>query len=162
MKGYPTQSKEGGARVSFPPPLVFLAGVAVGVALQRLAVPLRAGGERWLGVLVGAAVGGAGVALIAWATVFFRRTGQDPRPWKPSPSMIVEGPYGRSRNPMYVGMTLIQVGVGFAANDLWISLLAGLSLSVVHRIAVLPEEAYLTERFGDAYKTYRASVRRYL
>jgi protein-S-isoprenylcysteine O-methyltransferase Ste14 len=162
MEGHPTQNEQGGARVSFPPPLVFLGGIVVGIALQRLAVPLRAGGERVLGVLVGVTVGAAGAALLAWAAGLFRRTGQAPEPWKPTPSMILEGPYKRTRNPMYVGMTLIQVGVGFAANNLWISLLAGLSLYVVHRIAVLPEEAYLTERFGDAYKTYRASVRRYL
>ncbi|HVU52569.1 MAG TPA: isoprenylcysteine carboxylmethyltransferase family protein [Polyangia bacterium] len=157
-----TESKQGGARVSFPPPLVFVAGTAVGVALQHLAWPLRAGGARWLGATVGAAVGGAGAALIAWAMGFFKRTGQDPRPWKPSPSMIVDGPYRRTRNPMYVGMTLLQLGAGFALNDLWISLLAGASLYVVHRLAVLPEEAYLTARFGDAYRAYRGSVRRYL
>ena len=156
-----TQSKQGGARVRFPPPLVFVACTAVGVAFQRL-VPLRAGGARALGVVVGAAVIAAGAALVAWAFGLFRRTGQDARPWTPSPSIIVEGPYKRTRNPMYVGMTLIQVGVGFAANDLWISLLAGPSLYGVHHLAVLPEEAYLTERFGDAYRAYRASVRRYL
>jgi protein-S-isoprenylcysteine O-methyltransferase Ste14 len=157
-----TESKQGGARVFFPPPLVFVAGAGVGVALQHLAAPLRAGAERGLGVAVGALVVAAGVALIAWAVGLFRRTGQDPVPWKPSPSLIADGPYKRTRNPMYVGMTLIQVGAGFAANNLWISLLAGASLYAVHRIAVLPEEAYLTERFGDAYRSYRASVRRYL
>ena len=156
-----TQSKQGGARVRFPPPLVFVACTAVGVVFQRF-VPLRAGGARALGVAVGALAIVAGAALIAWAMGLFRRTGQDPRPWMPSPSMIVEGPYRRTRNPMYVGMTLMQLGTGFAANDLWISLLAGVSLYGVHHLAVLPEEAYLTERFGDAYRAYRASVRRYL
>ena len=156
-----TQSKQGGARVRFPPPLVFVAWTVVGVVLQRL-VPLRAGGVRALGIVAGAVVIAAGAALIAWAMGLFRRTGQDPRPWMPSPSMIVEGPYRRTRNPMYVGMTLMQLGTGFAANDLWISLLAGVSLYGVHHLAVLPEEAYLTERFGDAYRAYRASVRRYL
>jgi protein-S-isoprenylcysteine O-methyltransferase Ste14 len=156
------QNKQGGARVFFPPPLVFLAGIGVGLALQRFVSPLRAGGERWIAGAAGAVIIAAGLALTLWAAGLFRRSGQDPAPWKPSPSMVVEGPYKRSRNPMYVGMTLIQVGVGFAANNLWISLLAAVSLSVVHRIAVLPEEAYLTERFGDAYRSYRASVRRYL
>jgi protein-S-isoprenylcysteine O-methyltransferase Ste14 len=138
-----------------------VAWTGVGVVLHRL-IPLRAGGSRALGVVVGAGIIAAGLALIAWAVGLFRRTGQDPRPWTPSPSMIVEGPYKRTRNPMYVGMTVIQLGIGFAANDLWISVLAGVSLYGVHHLAVLPEEAYLTERFGDAYRAYRASVRRYL
>jgi protein-S-isoprenylcysteine O-methyltransferase Ste14 len=145
-----------------PPPLVFLASVGVGIALAHLASPLPVGGARGPRVAVGLAILVGGLALIAWATGLFRRTGQDPAPWKPTPSIIVDGPYKRSRNPMYVGMTLIQIGIGFAANDLWISLLAGASLLVVHRVAVLPEESYLTERFGDAYRAYRASVRRYL
>jgi protein-S-isoprenylcysteine O-methyltransferase Ste14 len=147
-----TRSKSGGARVRFPPPFVFLAATGVGVALQHLVAPLALG-------LAGAVRVTAGVA---WAAVLFRRTGQDPAPWKPSPTMIAQGPYKLTRNPMYVGMTLIELGVGVAVNDPWIALLAPVALLGVHVIAVLPEEAYLLERFGEDYAKYRARVRRYL
>jgi protein-S-isoprenylcysteine O-methyltransferase Ste14 len=154
------ENKEGGARVRFPPPFVFIAGVVVGAGLQHLA-PLRLGVSRGAGLGLGLVIVAVGLALLAWAGRTMRRTGQDPAPWKPSPSMIAAGPYRRSRNPMYVGMTIMQLGIGVAKNNLWIELFAFVALLGVHYLAVLPEEAYLAARFGDDYARYRASVRRY-
>jgi protein-S-isoprenylcysteine O-methyltransferase Ste14 len=63
---------------------------------------------------------------------------------------------------MYLGLTCIQVGLGIALNNLWISLLAAFSLLAVHFIAVVPEERYLAGKFGESYKGYMIKVRRYL
>jgi protein-S-isoprenylcysteine O-methyltransferase Ste14 len=103
-----------------------------------------------------------GIWLIADAWKLFRRTGQDPAPWKPSPELVFSGSYRYTRNPMYLGLTSIQVGVGMVLNNLWVSLLAGLALLTVHFIAVLPEESYLSEKFGESYRAYMIKVRRYL
>ena len=100
--------------------------------------------------------------LIVSARTQHVRTGQHPAPWKPSPELILQGPYRFTRNPMYLGLTLIQLGLGFAVNNLWISAFAPLSLLTVHFIAVLPEEKYLSEKFGDSYTRYLTHVRRYL
>ncbi len=103
-----------------------------------------------------------GLALGASALGLFRRMGQDPRPWEPSPDLIFQGPYRLSRNPMYLSMALLQTSVGLFIDSLWVVLLWIPALVVVHYTAVLPEEKYLSERFGDAYQKYAASVRRYL
>jgi protein-S-isoprenylcysteine O-methyltransferase Ste14 len=92
----------------------------------------------------------------------FQAHGPGPEAWKPTPEMVVSGPYRFSRNPMYLGLTCIQIGLGLALNNLWISLLAAFSLLAVHFIAVLPEERYLTEKFGESYRSYLVKVRRYL
>jgi protein-S-isoprenylcysteine O-methyltransferase Ste14 len=63
---------------------------------------------------------------------------------------------------MYVSMALLQTSVGLAVDSLWVVLLWLPALIVVHYTAVLPEEKYLSERFGEAYQRYAASVRRYL
>ena len=63
---------------------------------------------------------------------------------------------------MYVGITLVEVGLGVALNNLWISLFAVPALAIVHVIAVLPEERYLSEKFGESYTVYLTQVRRYL
>src|SRR5205814_937857 len=148
-----------GALVRFPPPLVFLLSMGAGVGLQMVQ-PLRitALGVRFSGV----AVMLAGLALIAVAFRLFRKSGQEPAPWEPTPSLAFAGPYRFTRNPMYVGMTSIPLGVGLLLGNLWIGGLALLSLFVVHFIAVRPEEAYLTERFGEPYRAYLRRVRRYL
>jgi protein-S-isoprenylcysteine O-methyltransferase Ste14 len=156
------QNKEGGARVRFPPPLVFLIFILVGVVLQRAVRPLTITVGRELRVTVGAVIIAVGVCLFVLALVLFRRTGQSPRPWKPSPELIAHGPYRFTRNPMYLAMTLFVLGLGIALNDLWVSLFAPVSLLAVHFIAVLPEERYLAEKFGDSYRGYVARVRRYL
>ena len=63
---------------------------------------------------------------------------------------------------MYVEMTCMQLGLGLALDNLWIGLLAPFSLLVVHFLAVLPEEKYLSEKFGDSYRAYLIRVRRYI
>jgi protein-S-isoprenylcysteine O-methyltransferase Ste14 len=156
------QNKHGGAKVGFPPPLVFLAALLGGLALQRwvhgLSLPL----EPWTRLVAGVALALGGVSMVLSARISFLRTGQHPAPWRPSPELIVQGIYRYTRNPMYAGITLFLVGLGVALDSPWVSALAPLALLVVHFLAVRPEEAYLTEKFGDAYVRYKAAVRRYL
>ena len=102
------------------------------------------------------------LGFVASARILFMRTGQNPAPWKPTPELVLKGPYRFTRNPMYLGLTLFEVGLGLALNNLWISLFAAPALLAVHFIAVRPEETYLSKKFGESYKTYLAQVRRYL
>jgi protein-S-isoprenylcysteine O-methyltransferase Ste14 len=157
-----TQSKYGGARVRFPPPLVFLTLVVIGVLLQRAVRPVAIPLGLWTRIGIGAVILLAGLSSVVSARIWFTRTGQSPIPWKPSPELLVQGIYRHTRNPMYVGVTVIQMGLGVLLDNLWISMLAPLALALVHFIAVRPEEAYLAEKFGDSYLHYKASVRRYL
>jgi protein-S-isoprenylcysteine O-methyltransferase Ste14 len=153
---------ERGARVRFPPPLVYLISILLGVGMRYTAGPLAVPAYRYLALTAGVAILLGGLWLIVGAWKLFKRTGQDPKPWKPTPEIVSSGPYRFTRNPMYLGLTCIQIGVGLALNNLWISLLAAFSLLAVHFIAVLPEENYLTEKFGDSYRGYLVKVRRYL
>jgi len=158
----PTNSAERGAHVRFPPPFVFLSSILLGVACDYLVVPAPVPVSRAISAIGGIVVLVAGVGVILSARIHFTRTGQSPIPWKPSPSLIIRGPYRFTRNPMYVGMTLLILGLGLLFNNLWISLLALPALVVVHFLAVRPEERYLSEKFGESYKAYLTQVRRYL
>lgn len=150
-----------GAAVRLPPPIVYLGALLAGVLLQAVQpLPLPVGGGAR--VVVGLGVGAAGVALAAAALGLFRRTGQDPKPWKPTPEIVATGVYRFTRNPMYLGMTLLQAGIGIGLANAWVVGLAPVSLAVVYATAVRHEEAYLERKFGDAYRTYKASVRRWL
>ncbi len=152
------QSREGGARVRVPPPLYFVGTLLIGAALPGLRLATGGSPRAIIGLLLIAAallLGGA-------AVVCFRRTGQDPAPWKPSPELVVRGPFRFTRNPMYVGMTLLGMGVGVLAARGWMIALALAALLAVHFFAVLPEEAYLADKFGEPYRSYLARVRRYL
>lgn len=152
----------GGARVKLPPPLVFLALIAAGVGLRYLAAPPPLPGSRGVQFAVGGALVGLALAIGGSAFRLFRRSGQDPAPWKPSPSLVLQGAYRFTRNPMYVSMVLIQIGLGVILDNLWVVVGAAFALVVVHYTAVLREEAYLEEKFGDDYRQFKKKVRRYL
>ncbi len=157
-----TNAAERGAQVRFPPPVAFLIGILIGVALEYLVVPAPVPVGRAISVIGGLLLVMAGIGFIASARILFKQTGQNPVPWKPSPALISKGPYRFTRNPMYVGVTLVQLGIGLAVNNLWILLFAVPALVAVHFTAVLPEERYLSEKFGESYKAYLTKVRRYL
>lgn len=152
----------GGARVRLPPPLVFLLLIGAGVGLRYLVVPPPLPGSR----AVQFAVGGAFVVLALFiggsAVGLFKKSGQDPAPWKPSPSLVLQGAYRFTRNPMYVSMVLVQIGIGVVLDNLWIVVGAAFGIVIVHYTAVLREEAYLEEKFGDDYRQFKKRVRRYL
>jgi protein-S-isoprenylcysteine O-methyltransferase Ste14 len=152
---------ERGARVRVPPPLAFVLAVLAGMALAS-AMPNPTPVRRPFGLVIGYGLAAIGLGLMGSAIVLFRRSGQDPIPWKPTPSLLFRGPYRFTRNPMYVGMTLLTAGLGVWLDNLWIVLLALPALAIVHFTAVLPEETYLSEKFGEPYRAYMAAVRRYI
>jgi protein-S-isoprenylcysteine O-methyltransferase Ste14 len=158
----PVQPVQRGARVRFPPPLVFLLCVLTGVAVARFITPAHVPLPAPLRLAIGLFVQLAAVALVASARVRFWRTRQSPVPWTPTPELIFDGPYRFTRNPMYVGVTLFMLGLGLTLSNLWISALAIPALVLVHFIAVRPEEKYLAEKFGAPYADYLARVRRYV
>ena len=149
------------ADVRVLPPVLYLGSILVGVALGWL-VPFGFATGGRLRVLVGIDLVIAGLALIAWAFVFHRRTSQDPDPRTPSPELIGGGPYRFTRNPMYVGDVLILLAVAvFFSSPLG---LAGVALFVawMHFLQIPAEERAMKARFGEAYDAYCARVRRWI
>jgi protein-S-isoprenylcysteine O-methyltransferase Ste14 len=156
-----TPASEDHADVRILPPLVFLGAIALGMLLQ-LVVALRFAEQSGLRLPLGLALIALGVAAMAWAIVWMRRTRQDPDPRKPTPELIAGGPFRFSRNPIYVGMALIQAGIGVVLGNLWVLLLLVPTLAILQRGVIEREEAYLARKFGDSYTRYRGSVRRWL
>ena len=151
-------SKQGGAPVRLPPPLVFLAAIVAGFFVPGL----RLHGYHALRIGAGLALVAAGLAIGLGAIRLFRKTGQDARPWMPTPELLFDGPYRFTRNPMYVGMVAFTLAAATLSGHFWIALLAPVALAVVHFTAVLPEERHLTAKFGEPYVLYKTRVRRYL
>ncbi len=153
-----------GAAVRFPPPLLPLATILLGVGFERL-WPLGAGLELpaparyWIGAFVAAT---SVLVLGLWPVVMFRRSGQSELPWRPTPIVLEEGPYRFTRNPMYLMMVLVCVGVAIMLSNFWILLLSPLCAWALYNFAIAPEEAYLERKFGEPYRRYKGRVRRWL
>ena len=156
-----TEAEIDGATVRIPPPLPFLVTVVVGIGLQFI-VPLPIGIAKghlvWIGVLVAL----LGVPLVVGAFLLFHETGQDSKPWLPTPELITRGVYRLTRNPMYLSLALLQSGIGIGVGNLWILVLVPFACVGVCMAAIRHEEAYLERKFGDSYLDYKKSVRRWL
>jgi protein-S-isoprenylcysteine O-methyltransferase Ste14 len=151
-----------GAPVRFPPPLVYLLAVVAGGLLHEFVLSIRIGLAPGVRIIVAIALIGLGVATVAGAMGRFRRTGQNPTPWTSTPEIVSTGVYGITRNPMYVGMALLQAGIGIAWANGWIVALLAPVLVLIYAIAIRHEEAYLERKFGETYIAYKRSVRRWL
>jgi len=151
-----------GAAVRFPPPLVPLIALASGIALHLWILPLRIPLEGTLRYGLAALLLAPGAFLVVAAVGLFRRTGQDPKPWRSTPEIISTGVYRFTRNPMYVSLGFLQAGIGVALANGWVVLLVPVVWTVIYLIAIRHEEAYLEEKFGSRYTDYKASVRRWL
>ena len=153
------------AGVRFPPPLLFVAGLAVSLALDRLVLPIRLASHDvgrtpllalgWLGIV-------AGVAFSTWGIRTFRRARTSILPNKPARTVVESGPYWWSRNPMYVGLTAVYTGVALIRNAVWPLIVLPVVLTALWFLVIRREERYLTHAFGDSYIRYRQRVRRWL
>jgi protein-S-isoprenylcysteine O-methyltransferase Ste14 len=145
------------------PPVLYLACLLVGLALDRvLPVPLLVPEAALIRWTVGGGLILIGVAIVAAGVRNFSRAATPVPSNQPVRALVTTGIHGWSRNPIYVGMCLLYAGVGIAARSPWVLILA-LPLVVILRYGVVArEEAYLERRFGDAYRNYKARVRRWL
>jgi protein-S-isoprenylcysteine O-methyltransferase Ste14 len=103
----------------------------------------------------------AGVVLAALSVREFRRFQTSFRPDRPSTAVVQTGPYRYSRNPMYVALAAVQLGVAIWLDNLWILLML-VPAVLVTSVIIAKEERYLEGQLGTAYTRYRASVRRWL
>ena len=142
-----------------PPPLIYLVPLALGLLLHRR-YPLEAPGHRVAAVIGFACTLSAAVVLPA--LLAFRRAATRPEPWRPATALVTDGPYRLSRNPMYLGFTLLYLGIALLSGSLWPLLLLPLVLLTMHFGVIVREEAYLERRFGEAYREYRRRVKRWL
>ena len=149
------------AGVIAPPPVLYGAALAGGLVADRTIahVPWLPEPAR---LPVGLALAGAGVGLVVGAARALARGGTPASPYEPTRAVVVSGPYRRTRNPIYLGMSLI-VAAGAALANAAAPLAALALVTPVVRYGVIGrEEAYLAERLGAPYAEYRARVRRWL
>jgi protein-S-isoprenylcysteine O-methyltransferase Ste14 len=145
------------------PPFLYLACLGLGFALDRLLPwPLAFPEATLIRWTAGGGLTLIGVAIVAAGVRNFSRAATPVPSNQPVRALVTTGIHGWSRNPIYVGMSLLYAGIGIAARSPWVLILA-LPLVIILRYGVVArEEAYLEGRFGDAYRDYKARVRRWL
>jgi protein-S-isoprenylcysteine O-methyltransferase Ste14 len=158
-----SDSSPAGPDIRYPPPLLFVLGIAAGWLLCRaFPLPLIGLTARSAAALVGWLLVALGTGLSVWGLATFRGAGTPVRPNKPASTLVTHGPFRLSRNPMYLGLSLVYLGVMLLMNSAWIVLFLPLVITTLHLTVIRHEERYLSATFGIAYDEYRRRVRRWL
>lgn len=145
-----------------PPPMV--AGVVVGLmVLAERSSPglsLNVPGRNALAW----ALATAGMAMAVSGILSFRRRRTTVNPRKPhaASTLVMFGVYRRTRNPMYLGVTLILLGLAFGLGHPLSLLLVALFPAYVQRFQIEPEERALEKNFGAEFLDYKSRVPRWL
>ena len=145
---------------------LFPAALLLGFASDRL-LPLpfripRVGVVHVLSVIIAGLAILIGISLFAAGVKNFSRSATPIPTNQPARALVTTGIHGWTRNPIYLGFFLVYIGIGIAVHSPWILVLT-MPIAVAMRYGVVArEEAYLERRFGDAYRDYKARVRRWL
>ena len=142
------------------PPLAYLVAIALGLLLH-VAWPVRLVPGA-VSVPLGATVVLVALALFLSAVRTFRTAGTPVPGNRPTTSIVRRGPYRYSRNPIYLSFSLLQLGIAFWVNSLWLLVTLIPAVALMSLVVIPREEQYLETRFPADYLPYKASVRRWL
>ncbi|MER8898233.1 isoprenylcysteine carboxylmethyltransferase family protein [Mesorhizobium sp. M0676] len=145
------------------PPVIYIAAIAISIVLG-LFYPLP-----WIGDLLGDLLFAAGfVVLFAVAALWFTairtmiRAKTTMNPNGVPEHLVTSGPFGVTRNPMYLANTLLLIGVAFVSGIVWFLPLALIAAFATQKVAIESEEKVLFAKFGKKYRDYAKRVRRWI
>jgi len=141
------------------PPLLFVICVVIGVA-AHFVCPYRLHLGPW--ALFAFALGLAALLLAQWGKRTMRAAGTNVRPNLPTLSIVDTGPFAHTRNPLYLALILLYTSIGLALQSPAFLVVLVPMVLVLRFGVVLREERYLDAKFGDAYRGYKARVRRWI
>ena len=147
--------------LKLPPPVwaffyLILAAASSWIYPWRRLIDLRV---VWLGVALIA----IGFAMAFWAASLFRREGTEINPTsKTNKALVIRGPYRFTRNPMYSGLVVLTIGVGFVVGSLPMFAVPVLLFATANWVHIPFEEAKMRRQFGAAFDGYTSHVRRWI
>jgi protein-S-isoprenylcysteine O-methyltransferase Ste14 len=145
------------------PPVLLLAALVAAILLDFVTPRLMAPALGFnLQVLAGVIILAVGLWFGIRAARLFRRAGTNIIPTQPTLTIVTDGPYRFSRNPMYLGMVLDLLGISLIFALEWGVILTPVLWLAFDRLIVVREEAYLTRKFGADYEALLARTRRWL
>jgi len=152
--------KSDNAGVITIPPIIYLVGILLGLMIHYI-YPIGFLSESistWSGVLLLLMA----IPIVLFAVLAFKRAETPIDVNKPTTGIVIYGIYRLSRNPMYVSLAFVYLGIACWVNSLWILMFMVPVLVVVNQGIIKREEQYLVQKFGDEYLRYKSEVRRWI
>ena len=123
--------------------------------------PIFHGAWRWISLAAGFILFILGVSVISAGRRELSRHGQPTDPGKPTSQVVTSGIFSISRNPLYLGVAILILGLSLLVNGWWILIMLVVEVTLCHFVLILPEERYLASTFGTGYEEYRRNVYRW-
>jgi len=141
------------------PPVLFAGGFVVAALLQWLVPFYLFPGIAWkIAGLIIAVI--SGVLALSTFIVMRKKTNIDVR--KPALTIVSDGPYRFTRNPLYLSLVLLSLAIGLVFDFPWMIVVLFIIVPIMHFGVIRREERYLEGKFGDRYLSYKAEVRRWV
>jgi protein-S-isoprenylcysteine O-methyltransferase Ste14 len=148
------------ANVIIPPPVIHILSIGMGGVIGEY-FPLSL--PHWVMLQwLGGVLSGIAIILTLWGMREFHVLDNPVAPNQPIKQLMACGPYRYTRNPLYLSLILLQLGLGLIFLNGWMVLLLLPVVLILHYYVVAREEAYLLRRFGAAYQAYQKQVRRWI
>ena len=156
----PTSPSKDNAGVIAPAPVLYGIAFAVGFAAEQIAptqlFPFP--DSAWLGLtFITVAIA---IVVSAFRALAQAHTAFDAR--KSTTQIVTTGAFRLSRNPTYLSLTLLLIGIAFTISSLWVLVSVIPAVIATQWGVILREESYLKEKFGEGYNSYASKVRRWL
>ncbi|MBA2486960.1 MAG: isoprenylcysteine carboxylmethyltransferase family protein [Nitrospira sp.] len=148
------------ANVVVLPPVIFVVALLLGLLIDFV-VPIQVLPRTpalWLGALF--ILISIPIVVSAMRELDKAKTAIDVR--KPTSALVRTGAFQFSRNPIYVAMVMLYLGIASLINSLWICLLVVPAVTILQLGVIRREEGYLEQKFGEDYRRYKAQVHRWL
>ncbi|CAN0653057.1 isoprenylcysteine carboxylmethyltransferase family protein [Nitratireductor aquimarinus] len=147
----------------FPwPPVIYLSAIVI-AAMLGIFYPLP-----WIGPPLSDLLFAIGWLLIAGfvfidlqAMRTLHRAGTAILPTRGADTLVTSGPFSFSRNPIYLGNSMLTAGIGLVAGNAWFFASLIVACFLTQKLAIEPEEKHLGLRFGKKYRDYQKRVRRW-
>lgn len=114
------------------------------------------------GVVIGSILVAIGLFVIYWAWRTLAAHDEHPEPGIPTETLVMTGPFKRTRNPIYSGFLLIAAGMAIALNAMAMLIAVFFGVAALTALVIRREEAYLEREFGEIYTKYENRTGRWL
>lgn len=149
-------------RIIAPPLAIYAVTTIAGVWLTKRHPAEIMGEDLWPMRAAGWVIAAASGALAIWARNVMKRAQTTLNPYKVASSIVMDGPFSFSRNPLYLALLMLYAALTLGLDSLWMPL-AGALYFVLMQFGVIPvEERGLRTKFGKEYEDYTKKVRRWV
>ncbi len=146
--------------LKLPPPIIYAAALFLGLVLNYF-FPITFLPDVW-GWGIGIAILVVAGAIIPFVIIRYKKVKTPFDVRKPASTLVTDGPNRYSRNPGYLALTLLYLGIGFILNNIWILILVVPVVLIMDLWIIRSEERHLEAVFGEQYLRYKSAVRRWV